>query len=392
MFFMGYPRPDGSAGVRNLILIMAVTDCMEGVARKISEKVRDSVVVTQNHGCLVIGNEQVIHNMIGIAENPNIAAVLLLGMGCESLRPDILAERLSGSGKPVEILVCTKEGGTKNTIEKGIAVASKMREEADKIKRQKTELSKLIVAVKCGGSDTSSGIASNPSVGAFADKLVSCEGKIIFSEPIEAIGGEEELYKRAVSEEVIADIRELVQSEDKRFNVPSAKMEHMCKGNVLGGLTTIEEKSIGSLHKSGNAPIKGVLKNNQEILEKPSEGGVYFQEGTHYDAMTTAHFVAAGAQIIIFTTGAGAGMNNIIAPTIRVCGNAQVIDSVIADIDIDASGVMRGEESITQVGERLFNEAIEIADGKETKLEQYGYSSFIIYRKDPRLEYFLFKK
>ncbi|MCR4442314.1 MAG: UxaA family hydrolase [Peptococcaceae bacterium] len=390
MLFKGYQRPDGSVGVRNIVLIMAVTDCVEGVARKISEKIRDSVVVTQNHGCLVVGNEQVIHNMVGVAENPNVAAVLLLGMGCESLRPEILAERISKSGKPVEVLSCTREGGTIRLIEKGIKVAAGMRAEADKLVRQNAEVSELIVAVKCGGSDTSSGIAANPSVGAAVDRLVAAGGRVIFSEPIEAIGGEEELCKRAVNKKVAEQIRELVLSEDKRFNVHGAKMEFMCKGNILGGLTTIEEKSFGSLHKTGSAQLAGVLRNDQLILEKPGQSGVYLQEGTHYDAMTAAHFVAAGAQIIVFTTGVGAGFSNIISPTIRVCGNSQVIDKVSADIDIDASNIMRGKESIEKVGERIFREIIEVASGKKTKIEDYGYSSFVFYRKDPRLEYYLF--
>jgi len=154
-------------------------------------------------------------------------------------------------------------------------------------------------------------------------------------------------------------------------------------------LTTIEEKSMGSLHKTGSAPIVGVLKNNRTVLEKPKAAGVYFQEGTHFDAMTAAHFVAAGAQMIVFTTGVGAGFNNALAPTIRVCGNVSVIDKVIADIDIDASNMMRGKESIEDVGMRIVKTIIDVANGKKTKIEDDGYSSFVFYRKDPRLEYFI---
>jgi altronate dehydratase large subunit len=392
MRFNGFARRDGKVGIRNLILIMAVTDCVEGIGRKISDSVRDSVLITQNHGCLVVGNEQVIHNMVGVAENPNVAAVLLLSMGCESLRPEILAERLSPSQKTVEILTCTKEGGTEKVIEKGIKIAKKMREDADKVTRQSADVSNLTVAVKCGGSDTSSGIASNPSVGAAVDKLVDLGAKVIFSEPIEAIGGEEELCRRAVNEAVARQIRELVSAEEKMYTVQGAEMEFMCKGNILGGLTTIEEKSMGSLHKTGSSPIVGVLRNNRTVLEKPAKKGVYFQEGTHFDAMTAAHFVAAGAQVIVFTTGVGAGFNNALAPTIRVCGNVSVIDKVIADIDIDASNIMRGKESIGDVGMRILKTIIDVANGKKTKIEEYGYSSFVFYRKDPRLEYFISKE
>ena len=391
MRFNGFLRPDGKVGIRNLILIMAVTDCVEGIGRKIGKGLRDCVLVTQNHGCLVVGNEQVIHNMVGVAENPNVASVLLLSMGCESLRPEILAERIGKSQKPVEILTCTKEGGTRQVIEKGIRAVQKMREDADKLTRQTVDASHLTIAVKCGGSDTSSGIASNPSVGAAVDQLVDQGAKVIFSEPIEAIGGEEELCKRAANETVAVKIRELVAAERQRYTVQGAEMEFMCKGNILGGLTTIEEKSMGALHKTGSAPIVGVLGNNRRVLEKPTRAGVYFQEGTHFDAMTAAHFVAAGAQVILFTTGVGAGFSNALAPTIRVCGNASIIDKVIADMDIDASDIMRGKESIRDVGMRIVDTILDVASGKKTKIEDDGYASFVFYRQDPRLEYLLFK-
>jgi altronate dehydratase large subunit len=229
-------------------------------------------------------------------------------------------------------------------------------------------------------------------VGAAVDKLVDLGAKVIFSEPIEAIGGEEELRRRAANETVARKIRELVRAEEKMYTVQGAEMEFMCKGNIIGGLTTIEEKSMGSLHKTGSAPIVGVLRNDRTVLEKPTAAGVYFQEGTHFDAMTAAQFVAAGAQLIVFTTGVGAGFNNALAPTIRVCGNVSVIDKVIADIDIDASNIMRGKESIEDVATRILKTIIDVANGKKTKIEDDGYSSFVFYRRDPRLEYFVFEK
>jgi altronate dehydratase large subunit len=389
MQFNGYIRPDGSVGVRNYVLIMPVVSCMEGVARAIAAQLDDALVVSQEHGCLYGGNEQVGHGMVGIGANPNAAAVLLLGMGCESFTPSVIATPLEKTGKPVRVLSALKEGGIRRTFAKGLQIARELQDYAKSVQRQPADISALTVAVKCGGSDTSSGLASNPSVGQAADLLVDAGAKVLFSEPIEMVDGEAVLAALAATPEVAEDIRTLVSQEEKRWSVPGVKTEFMCMGNVLGGLTSIEEKSLGSILKSGSKPIKGVLPFNAQGLTKPTEAGLYIQEGTHWDPHAITHFAAAGAQIILFTTGFGACLESPLSPTIRVSGNPESIATVGDDIDVDASGIMLGTDSIEAVGERILAKILAAANGERTRVEGLNNVGFSFYNKDQRLEHFL---
>ncbi|MBW1920274.1 MAG: UxaA family hydrolase, partial [Deltaproteobacteria bacterium] len=246
---------------------------------------------------------------------------------------------------------------------------------------------RLVVGVKCGGSDTSSGLAGNPAVGAFVDMLIDAGGSAIMSEPIEAVGAEEPLARRAVNEDVGKKIYKMIGNEEKRWSVPGAQMEFMCKGNVDGGLTTIEEKSLGAVHKSGSRSIMGVLENSDQLLEKvPEGGGFYLQDGTHMEPMTMSFMAAAGAQIVIFVTGCGGTFGHAIVPMIKVTGNPGTYRRMSEDMDINAGTIITGEESIDSVGRRILDEVIQVASGKPTSGETLGYSNFSVYRRDPRLE------
>ena len=257
MKFQGYERPDGSVGVRNIILVMSVADCSEPVARKIADGIDGAVAVTQHYGC--IPGEMVANTLIGIGENPNVAAVLLVEMGCEGMPAPALAKVIKQTGKPVDSVSIQESGGTNNAVTRGKQILKAMSERVVGLDRKEFDVSKLIVGVKCGGSDTTSGLAGNPAVGAFVDMLVDSGGTVIMNEPIEAVGAEEPLAKRAINEEIRKKIFRMIGNEEKRWSVPGAQVEFMCKGNVDGGLTTIEEKSLGAIHKSGSRPIQGVL-------------------------------------------------------------------------------------------------------------------------------------
>jgi altronate dehydratase large subunit len=386
MEFSGYQRDDGRVGIRNLVLVCAVVECVEGIARKIAEQVKSAVAVTHHYSCLHLGNEQVVTIMVGIAENPNIAGVVLIGMGCEALRPEIFSERLSGSGKPLEILSCTEMGGAARTIDKGIEVARNMEDDNRTLEREPFPLDRLVVAVKCGGSDATSGLAANASLGVAVDHLIREGASVVFTEPIEAIGGEEELYRRAANEEVRTRIEKVISNEENYWKVPGARMEFMCKGNIDGGLSSIEEKSLGALHKTGSTPIVGVLENSAQKCERPTVSGVYFQDGTHLDVQAVTNLAAAGAQVLVFTTGVGAALEGLITPTIRVCGNPTSFAQMQADMDINAGTIIQGRESIEEVGSGILREIIEVSSGKRTKLEGFVPGVFDIYRSDPRLD------
>lgn len=385
MKFYGYERPDGSVGIRNILLVMSVADCSEPVARMIANGTDGAVAITQHYGC--IPGEMVANTLIGVGENPNVAAVLLVGMGCEGMPAHALGKMIKKSGKPVEWISIQDLGGTHNAVTSGKQILKAMSKKILELKRQEFGVNRLVVGVKCGGSDTSSGLAGNPAVGAFVDMLVVEGGAAIMMEPIEAVGAEEPLAKRALNEDVRKKIYKMIGNEEKRWSVPGAQMEFMCRGNVEGGLTTIEEKSLGAIHKSGSRPIVGVLENSDSLLERvPEGGGMYLQDGTHMEPMSMSFMAAAGAQMVVFVTGCGGTFGHAIAPFIKVTGNNETYRRMSQDMDINAGTIITGEESIESVGRRIFNEMIEVASGKLTSGETLGYYNFSVYRRDPRLE------
>jgi altronate dehydratase large subunit len=388
MKFLGYEREDGSAGIRNIVLVIATSDCSEPVARKIAEKIGNTVSVTQHYGC--IPGEMVANTLIGVGENPNVGALLFVGMGCEGMAPKALCDRVKHSGKRVEWISVQDLSGTSRAIEEGRKIAKSMAEQCAQQNRKEFDLSKLSIGVKCGGSDTSSGLAGNPAVGGAVDLLVDAGGSAIMSEPIEAVGAEKALAKRAVSREVQEKIYKMIADEEKRWSVPGTQLEFMCKGNVEGGLTTIEEKSLGAIHKSGSRPIMGVLTINEQGVQKiPPEKGVYLQDGTHMEPMCMSQMAAAGAQMVIFVSGCGGTFGHAVVPFIKVTGNPVIYKRMANDMDINASTVITGEESIDSVGQRIFGEILEVASGKQTKGEILGYDNFSVFRRDRRLDILL---
>ncbi len=388
MIFKGYIREDGRVGLRNKYLLLGVCDAVEGIVRHVASKFDDVITVTSAHGCPAAGNEQIMNNFAGLADNPNVVGVIIFGIGCEGVRPEMVIN-LMETKKPVKIIEVVDEKGTRNAIEKGISIIKEMKKDFGNPERVPVDISKLVIGVKCGGSDTTSGIASNTSVGAAVDKLVDQGATVIFTEPIECIGGEKALIDRAVNEEVAKKLDETLKLEQKRWTVPGAEVEFMCIGNVKGGLSTIEEKSIGAIHKSGTRPIQGVLEYSDEKLEKPVKGGVYLQDGTMLFSHCLTHLAAAGCQLILFTTGIGASVNSQLMPTIIVCGNPDSFEMMEGDMDINAGTIIEGTESIDSVSDRIIEKLIHVAEGEKTKIEDLGYSGFAIYKRDSRLEYFI---
>lgn len=380
--FKGFARSDGSVGIRNHILIMAVDECAEGIARAIADKIKNAIVVTNYNTCMYGGNEEMINTMTQTGINPNVAGVLVLAMGCGSIDPEIVALPIRETGRPSYSLTCVKNKGTRSTIQEGLALAKQLEEYADRVERIDAPISKLIIGVKCGGSDTSSGIASNPSAGRAVDMLVDNGMTAVAGELIELIGCEDILRERAVSTDVADKIVRLIEEEEKRWHIQGADVETMSIGNSVGGLTTLEEKSLGALHKTGTRPIQDVLQINSKGHKKPSTPGMYLSEVTHLCGGAGMHFAALGAHMILWTTG-GAGFNNAIVPVIRISGNQFLINE---DIDIDATGIMRAEEGIDSVATRIVSKVQAVANGEQTNIEEIGYAYCSLYQKDQRLE------
>lgn len=378
--FFGYGRPDGSVGVRNYLLVIAPIDCSYEPARQIAERVEGAVAVTQYHGCGA--NRMVINTLAGVGRNPNIAGILLFGLGCESLTNDILLEKLESTGKPIESLVIQKDGGTINAMEKGVRILQQMAQHASQLKKESFPLSKLILAVECGGSDATSGLAANPAVGGAADMLIDEGGTVIFSETSEMIGTQHILARRAVNKQVADDIFTMIEQEEQRLLSAGLKSRFMSKGNIDGGLTTIEEKSLGAVYKGGTRPIQGVLWHDWNRLDVPAGPGLWLQDGTGWDVPSVTHMAAAGAQIACFTSGKGSTTGHAIIPVIKITGNSKTFSNLRDNIDINAGTILEGEESLNKVSEKIFETILQKASGEKTKAEALGFKDFAVFSRN----------
>lgn len=384
MKLKGFLRPNGKIGFRNHFLVVPTVICATRTAEEIASNFPNAVYLHNQHGCNHMKDDEkkVVNVLKGMASNPHVAGVLFVGLGCETIPTMKIFESVRAAGKPVECLIIQEEGGTLKTIEKGVRILQRMMEQYE-IKEVETDLSSVTVAIECGGSDTTSGIASNPVVGYVADRLVDLGATVVFSETTEIIGAEHLLIKRAVNEEVAKKLLELVSrceqsalagGEDIRGVNPTP-------GNITGGLTTLEEKSLGAIYKAGTKPLKGVL----EYAEPIPTGGLYFMDSPGHDVESVSGMVAGGAQVVIFTTGRGTPTGCAIAPVIKVTANAKTYSRMSDNIDVDVSDVLEGKTTIQQAGERLFQKLIEVLNGRLTKSEMLRHHEFGIYLTQPTL-------
>lgn len=380
--FTGYQRPNGDVGIRNKLLLIAVDECCEGVVRSIAKKFDDAVVLTNWYTCMLGGNEETFNQMLAVGKNPNVCGVLVVAMGCGSILPSQIADPLKEYGQAADTLSIIEVGGSRKAVALGIEKLQALKEKAAAHKRVTCPISKLVVGVKCGGSDTSSGIASNPSVGAAVDKLVDLGATCIGGELFELQGCETFLAKRASSPEVFKKIEKLISNEQRRWGVEGADVETMSVGNCVGGLTTIEEKSMGALHKMGSKRIEDILEINKYRVDRPDHPGFYLSEASMLCGAAGVNYAAYGAHMILWTSGA-AGFNNPIVPVIRVSGNA---DLITEDMDIDATGVMDGSCGVNDVAEKIVALVRDVADGTPTAVEGVGEATMTLYQKDQRVE------
>ena len=380
--FRGFLRPNGQIGIRNKLLIIAVDECCDGIARHIAKPFQEAVVLTNWYTCMLGGNEETFHQMIAVGQNPNVGGVLVISMGCGSILPEQIAEPLRSFGQAVDTLTCEQERGTRRSIERGRMKLAALRESMLTHPQIDAPIERLVIGVKCGGSDTSSGIASNPSVGAAVDKLVDMGATCIGGELFELQGCEVLLAKRAATPQIAEKIRKLIANEQHRWGVKGTDIETMSVGNCVGGLTTIEEKSMGALHKMGSRRIEDILEINKNGVDRPSHPGFYLSEASMLCGAAGVNYAAMGAHMILWTSGA-AGFNNAIVPVVRVSGNSELINE---DIDISAAGIMDGTSGIDEVSQNIVSAVIRTASGEPTAVEGLGDATMTLYQKDQRVE------
>lgn len=378
MNFMGYRRKDGRAGTRNHVLIFPTIICASAVAEMISRAVPGTVSVSHPHGCGHMGEEKdlMVRAMAGFCGHPNVAGVLLVGLGCELLTPELIAGAML-PGQRYELLGIQAEGGTTAAVEKGKQLAARLLAEAADDRRVPIDISELILGTNCGGSDTLSGLTANPALGNAADRLVAAGGTVILSETPELIGAEQVLSKRAASDDVGRRIYEITAATEAiaiRAGVDIRDSEPS-PGNKEGGLTTLEEKSLGAVLKGGTSPIRQVV----DYAERPTEKGLVIMDGPAHDAVCNTGVIAGGAQVVAFTTGRGTPLGAPTAPVLKISSNSRIYRLMNDNIDMDAGVIMEGAATIESVGEALFREIIEVASGKPTKAELLGHGEFAIH-------------
>jgi len=379
----GYERPDGSTGFRNHLLVLPSVVCSAEAANRIAAAL-GAATFYNPYGCAQLGADREIteRTLTGMALNPNVGAVIVVGLGCETVRPEKIADRVAASGKPVELVVIQEVGGFEKAVERGVEVGRRLLSELSKQSRRSTDFSSLTLGVKCGGSDATSGIVANPVVGMVADMVVDLGGRVVFGETPEAIGAEHILASRASSREVAEKILAAVKAWEERALALGVDLRgaQPTPGNIEGGITTIEEKSLGAIRKSGSRPIRGFLEYAERV---PKESGVYMMDTPGFDVETVTGLAAGGAQAVIFTTGRGSPLGSPIAPVIKVTANPRTA-SVLRDmIDFDASGAITEGTPLESLARELFKLLVEVLNGRKTVSEARWHREFGIFKPSP---------
>ena len=279
--------------------------------------------------------------------------------------------------KPLEVITIQDEGGTLRTIEKGVKIAREMSQEMSRMQRVEVELSQLVVATNCGGSDATSGLAANPSLGACSDQVIAEGGTVILGETTELIGTEHILGRRAKNQKVKEDIFMIVEDLENQFKESGIDVRgaNPTPGNMKGGLSTLEEKSLGGISKGGSTSINEVV----EYANIPEENGLVIMDTPGYDIESVSGMVCGGAQVCIFTSGRGTPIGNPIVPIIKITGNKYTFEKMEDNIDLNTSPIIEGRATTREMGDELFDMLLEVCDGKQTKAETYGFNDFAIY-------------
>jgi len=384
--FEGYVRANGSVGTRNYIGILTSVNCSATVARYIADafpqeeldkypNVDGVVSFVHSTGCGMADSGEGYANLQrvlwGFARHPNFAGVLMVGLGCEVNQIDFLLEAYDiKPGPAFQTMTIQGTGGTRKTVQKGIELIKGMLPAANSFARQTVPASHLTLALQCGGSDAYSGITANPSLGAAADLLVRHGGSAILSETPEIYGAEHLLTRRAVSEEVGRKLVERIEWWENYTKINSGSMDNNpSPGNKKGGLTTILEKSLGAAAKGGTTNLAGVYKYAETVRDK----GFVFMDSPGYDPCSITGQVAAGANVVCFTTGRGSVYGCKPSPSMKLATNSAMYARMDEDMDINCGQVMDGSATIPEMGEQIFNRILEVASGSQTKSEALGF-------------------
>lgn len=381
--FKGYRRPNGKAAIRNEIWIIPTVGCVNSIATELVNNNQHLVTgnidglytFTHPFGCSQMGgdHEQTKELLASLVNHPNAGAVLVLGLGCENLTLSQFQEQL-GSWDPDRVKFLITQN-VEDEIEEGAKILEELAQYAGKFSREDIPASELVVGMKCGGSDGLSGITANPTVGRFSDRLIALGGSTILTEVPEMFGAESILFDRCENQEVFNKACDMVNSFKEYFvSHGQVVYENPSPGNKAGGITTLEDKSCGCVQKGGSAQIVDVLEYADMVTKK----GLNLLSGPGNDLVSATALTAAGAHMILFTTGRGTPFGAP-APTVKISTNSALYNKKSGWIDFNAGTVAEGED-LDAAGDRLLDFVLEVASGKETKSEERGFREISIFK------------
>jgi len=378
----GYLRSDGRKGIRNVIVVAYLVECAHHVAREISSSFKEqSVHLIGFPGCFP--NAYADRIMNALCTHPNVGGALLVSPGCESFNRNRLLENIKASGRPGHLIGIQKQGGTRKAISEGKEWVANALQQIESVEKVDINITDLIIGTVCGGSDATSGITANPAVGRAFDMLVEKKGIAIFEETGEMIGLENVMSQRAISPGLSEELRKSVEKAARYYTI----MGHgsFAPGNADGGLTTIEEKSMGAYCKSGNSPISGLIKPG----DIPTKSGLYLMDVVPdgeprfgfpniSDNAEIVEMIASGSHMILFTTGRGSVVGSAISPVIKICANPETYDRMSDDMDINAGKILLNEATLDEIGNEIFERILQTASGKPSCSEELGHQEFIL--------------
>ena len=377
-----YLRKDGRKGIRNVLVVAYLVECAHHVARAIVNRTEDeSVHLIGFAGCFP--NEYSLKIMQALGTHPNVGGVLLVSLGCEGFNREALTKRIKDSGRPVETLVIQQTGGTKRSIDAGLATIKSIKKRIVDVEKVDMDLNELVVGTICGGSDGTSGISANPAVGKCFDRLVKEGATCIFEETGELIGCEKVMMERATTPELAHEIEQSVVKAVQYYKTMG--YGSFAPGNAEGGLTTQEEKSMGAYAKSGSSQIHGLIKPG----DIPRQGGLYLMDVVPdgeprfgfpniADNAEIVELIASGSHVILFTTGCGSVVGSAISPVIKICANPETYRNMTDDMDVNAGRIIEGEATLNEVGNEIYQQVQAVASGAQSKSEELGHQEFIL--------------
>ncbi|EAI2270531.1 altronate dehydratase [Campylobacter jejuni] len=379
---MGYRREDGKFGLRNKVIIIPSVHCANKVCENIARKCNGAVYINHQHGCsqLEFDALQTRDVLIGHGSNANVFGVLIIGLGCEVIQAKAVAEKIKEATpyKKVEYLVIQECGGSKNTIENGIKIVNEMLESAAKLQKSEGDFSDLILGTECGGSDSYSGLSANPALGSLSDFVIDEGGAVILAETTELIGCEAILVKRAKNDEIAKKVYDKILAYEnlvKSFHA-DIRGANPSPGNMAGGLSTIEEKSLGCVYKAGTRTLMDVIDYAKPVVSK----GLTFMNTPGNDIEQLSAMVAGGANICVFTTGRGTPTGSAIVPTIKMSSNTFCYENMNDAIDINAGSIIDGVKTKEEVRDELIELIVRISDGELVKAELNEQNDFSVWR------------